>query len=252
MKNIVFFVRHFTERGTEVAIYDYAQYNEEILGNKSYICCFTEQKQQQIGYPNERISYSKFQSRFPIIELNDISEMTNVINTYNINYFYTLTAGGKGDIYQFENKHIWQKCKTIKHCVFNTTGPEGDFYIGISKCLNDTFKTNIPVLPHMVSLPYHNENLRQELNIPNDAIVYGRYGGYDDFSLSFVRDAIIESTENAYFLFMNTRKFCEHPRVIHLNRNLDLNYKTKFINSCDVMIHARDIGETFGFFEKKL
>ena len=246
MKNIVFFVRHFTERGTEVAIYDYAQYNEEILGNKSYICCFTEQKQQQIGYPNERISYSKFQSRFPIIELNDISEMTNVINTYNINYFYTLTAGGKGDIYQFENKHIWQKCKTIKHCVFNTTGPEGDFYIGISKCLNDTFKTNIPVLPHMVSLPYHNENLRQELNIPNDAIVYGRYGGYDDFSLSFVRDAIIESTENAYFLFMNTRKFCEHPRVIHLNRNLDLNYKTKFINSCDVMIHARDIGETFG------
>jgi hypothetical protein len=52
--------------------------------------------------------------------------------------------------------------------------------------------------------------------------------------------------EHAYFLFMNTRKFCEHPRVIHLNRNLDLNYKTKFINSCDVMIHARDIGETFG------
>ena len=29
--NIGFFVRHFTERGTEVTIYDYAKYNEEIL-----------------------------------------------------------------------------------------------------------------------------------------------------------------------------------------------------------------------------
>lgn len=39
--NVGFFVRHFTERGTEVAIYDYAKYNEEILKNKSYIICFT-------------------------------------------------------------------------------------------------------------------------------------------------------------------------------------------------------------------
>lgn len=42
--NIIFFVRHFTERGTEVAIYDYAKYNEIILKNKSYIVCFNEKK----------------------------------------------------------------------------------------------------------------------------------------------------------------------------------------------------------------
>jgi len=35
--NIGFFIRHFTERGTEVSIYDYANYNEIILNNKSYI-----------------------------------------------------------------------------------------------------------------------------------------------------------------------------------------------------------------------
>ena len=34
--NIGFFVRHFNERGTEVASYDYAQYNELLLNNKSY------------------------------------------------------------------------------------------------------------------------------------------------------------------------------------------------------------------------
>ena len=33
--NIAFFVRQFTERGTEVAIYDYAKYNKHILNNNS-------------------------------------------------------------------------------------------------------------------------------------------------------------------------------------------------------------------------
>ena len=28
------FVRHFTERGTEVAMYDYAKYNKDLLNNK--------------------------------------------------------------------------------------------------------------------------------------------------------------------------------------------------------------------------
>ena len=35
-------------------------------------------------------------------------------------------------------------------------------------------------------------------------------------------------------------------RIIYLNTNLDVNYKTKFINTCDAMIHARQMGETFG------
>jgi hypothetical protein len=45
---------------------------------------------------------------------------------------------------------------------------------------------------------------------------------------------------------MNTEAFYKHPRIIYIPRNLDLDYKTKFINTCDVMIHARCIGETFG------
>ena len=58
--NIGFFVRHFTERGTEVAIYDYAKYNEILLKNKSFIICFTEKKQKQINFPTVRHSYNKF------------------------------------------------------------------------------------------------------------------------------------------------------------------------------------------------
>lgn len=247
--NIAFFVRHFTERGTEIAIYDYAKYNEEILKNNSYIVCFTEKKQQELRFPSERISYDKFKKRFTIIEINDINEMSNIIKKINLSFFYTLTEGSN-DIYQFENKDIWNGCKTIKHCVFNTMYPESDFYISISETLNYKNNTNIPVIPHIVDeLPDCNENLRNDLQIPQDAFVFGRYGAYDMFDISIAHQAIIEFlniNSNTYFLFMNTHKFYEHPRIIYLDRNIDLIYKSKFINSCNAMIHARSTGETFG------
>jgi hypothetical protein len=246
--NIGFFVRHFTERGTEVAIYDYAKYNEEILHNKSYIICFTQEMQQKNNFPNERCSYDKFKNNFQIIEIQTIDDMKNIIKDLNLSFFYTLTGGG-ADIYQFNNKNIWGNCKTIKHCVFETNYPEGDFYISISHMLNCKNNTNIPVIPHIVRLPLNNENLKNELQIPQNSVVFGRYGGFNEFNVNIAHNAIIEyinSNKNCYFLFMNTKKFYEHPRIIYLDLNLDLNYKTKFINTCDAMIHARQMGETFG------
>ena len=115
--------------------------------------------------------------------------------------------------------------------------------------LNSKYKTNIPVIPYIVNLPTTDTNLRNELQIPDDAIVYGRYGGLYEFNISEVHNAIkeyIHSDTNCYFLFMNTLTFYEHPRIIYLNRNLCLHYKSKFINTCDAMIHAREMGETFG------
>jgi hypothetical protein len=246
--NIGFFIRHFTERGTEVAVYDYAHYNETLLGNKSIIICFTPQKQESLGWPMTRVSYDKFKSRFSIVEINDISEMQNVIEKYNLHFFYTQTHGCK-DIYQFENKETWGSCKTIKHCVFDTSCPEGDFYISIGECLNKQFYTNIPTIPYIVDLPESNENLRSELQIPNDAIVLGRYGGSTQFNIPMTYEAIKEILEldtNTYFLFMNTDKFYEHPRIIYLDGTTDMISKVKFINTCNAMIHARSMGETFG------
>jgi hypothetical protein len=246
--NIAFFIRHFTERGTEIAVYDYAHFNETILNNKSIIVCFTPQKQESLGWPMTRISYEKFKSRFPIVEISDISEMSRIIETHKLDIFYTLTHGSR-DIYEFENKQIWGSCKTIKHCVFDTTYPEGDFYISISNHLNKSANTNISVIPHIVYLPECIENLRNELQIPTHAIVLGRYGGKCQFDMKITHDAIAEFLQhntNTYFLFMNTYKFYEHPRIIYLDGTTDMISKVKFINTCDAMIHARSIGETFG------
>ena len=232
-----------------MAIYDYAKYNEEILGNKSYIICFTENAQRQMGFPTVRHSYNKFDSRFHIITINNIDEMSSVINKFNLQFFYTQTGGGN-DIYKFNDKSIWGNCKTIKHCVFDTKCPESDYYISISECLNVTNQTNIPVIPYIVDpLPNTDDNFRNELKIPIDAVVFGRYGGESEFNIPFAHEAIKEylNIDNkCYFVFMNTNPFYKHDRIIYLDKNVDLLYKSKFINTCDDMIHARAMGETFG------
>jgi hypothetical protein len=249
-KNIGFFIRHFSERGTEVSTYDYAHYNEIILQNKSYIIHFSDDAQKKYGFPDVKDSFPKFNSTFEMIEINDITDLKDVIEKYKLDFFYTQTHGGP-DIYQLNNNNIWGNCKTIKHCVFDTTCNEGGYYLSISNHLNQKNKTNIPVIPYMVDLPNTDTHLRDELNIPHDAIVLGRYGGFHQFDLNIAHNAIkkfldINKTNNVYFLFMNTVDFYHHQNIIYLDKNIDLLYKTKFINTCDAMIHARSDGETFG------
>ena len=251
MKTVVFFVRHFTERGTEVSVYDYAHYNEEILGNKSIIFCFTLNKMKELNFPTSRASYNKFKNRFELIEIDHIYEIQQYIKEYSIDIFYTQTCGDYvKTLYEFDNKELWSTCKTIKHCVFVVNGKESDYYCTISNFLNTAGKTNYPVLPYMVTLPSSSENIRKSLNIPEDATVFGGYGGEDNFDIKYAQlvvNLISNNFPNIYFLFANFHKFCpEHPNIIHLPTILDPLEKTKFINTCDAMIWARSGGETFG------
>lgn len=252
MKNIIFFVRHFFERGTEVAIYDYAHFNETILNNKSYIAYFSDETQTSLGwFPTIKNSFSKFKNRFQMFELNSIEDITKIIEDYNIHIFHTLTHGMHETVYQFENKNIWKNCKTIKHAVFDPSCSQGDFHCTISNALNIRYKTKTFILPHIVYLPDVVEDYREELNIPKNALVFGRHGGLDSFSIEFAKQAILEVAKNnqhIYFLFMNTIKFHEEdfPNILYLPCTTCLNTKSKFINTCDYMIHVRQIGETFG------
>ena len=247
--NIAFFCRHFTERGTEIAIYNYVKYNEEILGNKSYIICFTIQKQKELNWPLTRVSFDKFNKRFEILEINDISEMKEIIINKNITHFFT-RSHGLPDIYEFNNTKIWGSCKIIYQCVFHTLHPQGDVYCSIGNYLNEKNKTNCPVLPgHMLKMNQCSENLRNILNISEKTIVIGRHGGNTTFDIKYVHECIkdlVNCSQDIYFLFLNTDKFLEHKNIIYLDMTTDDNEKQKFINSCDAMIHARSEGETFG------
>lgn len=226
MKTVGFYVDNFSERGTEVATYDYAHFNETILGNKSVIVTWNP------TIPSPK-TFEKFKNRFQIVFCDDLQSL-------KLDVLYLLCYGN-------QKMNLKLPYKTIKHCVFDTRfkGVDGETtYCAISQDINNRWKTEVPVLPHMINMPKTNERL---LTLPG--IVFGRYGGKDSFDIPFVQNVvktIVYDCPHIYFLFLNTNKFYNHPNIIFLEENTDLEYKQKFINSCDAMLHGRYQGETFG------
>lgn len=231
-----FLTNHISFGGTEVALYDYAHYNEILLGNTSII--ITRDMRSTHGE-----IYSKFEARFPVFYIQSQADIDTIAVRENVDIVYVQKSG----------EVDWFTCRTRKccvHCVFTTRFPHGNVYAAISNNLNTLFQTRVPVVPYMVNLDKeHNESFRKELRIPEDAIVIGRHGSYGSFDIPFVHEAVLELLHkypNYYFLTMNTQSFGQHPRLIYLPRTTDLSVKRKFINSCEVMLHARQRGETFG------
>jgi hypothetical protein len=132
------------------------------------------------------------------------------------------------------------------HAVFDASDKHGDVYVAVSEWLGNKF--NVDYLPHIVSLPTVTENFRGQLNIPEEAIVFGRYGGADQFDIPYLSDVLFAMAEaGRWFLLMNTKPLTrQHPRIMYLNPVVDLPTKTAFINTCDAMIHGRSEGESFG------
>jgi glycosyltransferase involved in cell wall biosynthesis len=164
---------------------------------------------------------------------------------HNVNIFYNQKAGN------FDGKLV-PNIKNAVHSVFQFYQPHGDVYAYISKWLaNQMGGPNQPYVPYIVDiLKYdHNDNYREFFNIPNDATVFGYYGGPDSFNIDFAKKAVIDvarSNKNVYFLFMNSNPFCNEPNVLFLEGTTDFEKKIGFINTCDACIHARNGGESFG------
>lgn len=232
---MIFHENELSERGTSVALYDYAYYCRELLDIDPLIV---------VKNIKNNTILNKFKEHFEVISYYDKSEVQKIIDTRDIKNFYAIKFGLNDGI-QFQN------CRNLIHAVFSCSpiNYHGDVYAYVSKYMT-LFKNNkIPYVPHMINLPHHNKNLREELSIPKDSIVIGRYGGYDTFDLEFVKSCIkkiIEKRSNIYFLFTNTEVFHSHERCIFLDSIINLDKKVEFINTCDAMLHARSYGETFG------
>lgn len=236
--NIAFHCNQLSLRGTEVAMYDYAHYNEKLLGNKSIVVA----KNPMIWKYSDQQAIDKFKNRFKVCFYDNVNEIENILDENKIDIFYAQKSGAKDGV-------ISTKRKTVIHAVFQNYEPHGDIYVFISEWLSNLYGRVHNFLPYMVDLPDHNEDMREMLNIPKEAYVFGRHGGYETFDIPFVKSFIgnfVEERNDVYFLFMNTEKFIEHPRVIFLEATADLFKKTEFINTCTAMIHARYKGETFG------
>jgi len=231
--NIAFWSNALCERGTTVAMFDYAYYNQILLQNKSYI--FYDKNQPT----NNTEIISKFQKEFVVHETETFNEVDDYILQYNITHIYIIKSGLKDD-------KISKVAKNCIHCVFTCNEPHGDIYSAIALWTEGN-DGKYPVVPHMIDLPRHDRNMRQELHIPENAIVFGGYGGKENFSIQFVHVAVYNialHNPHIFFLFANFNTFCDAlPNIIHLPTITDLAEKTRFINTTDAMLWGRSDGE---------
>lgn len=235
---IAFHDNAISELGTSVAIYDYAFYlrvthTVYIIGTKNHPA-------------TTETAVSFFKQTFGdnyIFLYNDISEMHKFLIDKKVTHFYAIKCGANDQVLPPPG------VMSLIHCTGLIVEPHGDYYFTVSKTLSDLRGKNEPFLDHMINLPDTSENLRSKLNIPEDSIVIGRYGGTYSFDIPFVENVIrevLKNTSNVYFLFINVNILKNIPRVIHLPVIYDRLEKVKFINTCDAMLHARIQGESWG------
>lgn len=233
--NVLFHSNQLGIRGTEVALYDYAHYNETILGNISYIAAPAN---------SDMGALEKFKTRFGerVILYNDFSEIV-YSSVFVIDVAYFIKAG-------FNDGLLHPLAKNIVHVVFQHNQPHGDSYVYIADWLGKKMSNgSYDFLPHIIKMEDHYEDYRSYLNIPKEATVFGRHGGLEEFNYEFTYNPIVQTAlknPNIYFLFMNTNPFSKDVKnIIYLEPSYDLFIKRAFINTCDAMIHGRKKGEVF-------
>jgi hypothetical protein len=249
MKKIAFYSPHLSERGTEVAMFDFAHYNESILGNKSIIIYHRDCSK------NSPTAVEKFKKRFEVYEIFGpnydfgwdasvcVPMIDRVISEQKCDVLYMQKFGKNEGVYS-------RVCKNIILCCGNIYDPHGDAYVYVSKWLSQKATNGkVQYIPIIIDIPKEQGNLREELDIPKDAIVFGRTGGMDTWNISWANNAINSALSNRvdiYFVFQNTPKLFDHPRVKYIPTTVDSIYKSRFIETCDAMIHCRIEGESFG------
>lgn len=239
---IAFSENTISERGTTTALFDYAYHNKHYLKNDSiilytYVSCI----------PTLRL----FENEFKTFQIRDNAHMDAIIRENNCSIVYRLQSGEQMSLEndRTPNSLLSKVSKNVVHCVFNMSRPQGDVYAAISKVVQRN-QTQFPIVPHMISpLPKHDEDLREVLRIPQEAVVFGGYGGKQSFNIPYARRAVehvARTNPHIYFVFANFDPFLPLKNIIVLPKITDRYEKVKLINTCDAMLWARHDGETFG------
>ncbi len=237
--NIAFYIDEMNYRGVANSTYQFAFQNQKILKNKSII--FYNKK----NYRNQKEVINKFRKKFKLIGIYNFKEIENYGKKQFIDYIYVQKSGEKND---------WtsKKIKTLIHGVYpqKLNQIHGHKFAYISEWLSKNFSNNkIAFVPLITEVTKNKNNLKKQLRISKNKIVFGCYGGESSFDLKFVQSAILEivkKRKDIVFIFLNIKKFHNHKQIKFLKGTLNEDYKKKFINTCDAMIYGRSLGESFG------
>lgn len=245
---LLFKSNQLSERGTEVAIFDYALFAEKYFQVESHFVFkkvtsastldkFEAHFPGRIWFPAETAS-EEARSAFVLQVAADIGP----------DAFYSIEAGDT-------LSEMIPNTTNLVHAVFSCNFKHGDKYVAISDFVHRSGGQCQGIVPHMVWLPDEPvESLRQELGIAEEALVLGWYGGHDawdDNITPLVLEVAAQRRDNVYFLFQNFKdesqlRLAENPNILSLPRDSNLIKKKRFILTCDAFLHTRTLGETFG------
>lgn len=249
MVKIAFWTPFLSARGSDVALFDYAYYNQTILNNKSIIILSF-----QGVFNSDRKVLEKFTTHFPVKYYIDESDLSRILITEKCDILYSIIHGQKGKEC-IDDEKLKKLCniKTVYHCVFDMSDKRGDVYAGVSHSLAKKFDSDVFV-PHMISLKPNIQvgDFRKELNIPSDSVVFGRYGGEDIFNLKWFYttvEKVANDNKNIYFLFQeNIKKYFtkDFDNIKFVKTFYTDDEKNKFINTCDATLECSTLGHSFG------
>lgn len=239
-----FHTKQLTDRGTEVALFDFALAAKDLFADDAVV--FVPAHSQKIVPEVKR----RFEEHFELVLYTNPRSIS-------CDALYVIKRGHPG--------RITDSIPELNHAFDYVSEPHGHRFAAMSEWLAGTARRplrlprgrvlSVPrlkkpdVVPLIVTLPDVRDDFREELGIPDDAVVFGRHGGVGTFSIEFVKAAIrnaLEERSDIWFVFTNVERFHEHERIVHLPHVPGRAGVRRFVNTCDYMIHAHALGEGFG------
>jgi hypothetical protein len=227
-------------RGSENALWDYANFNETILGNHSVIChsAYLENAKNP--------TFAKWKARFPLVPYRTKAELSSKLRERESAVLYQIKPGPYDGF-------LVSGVKNCIHSMFLSDEFHGDCFAYVS-CWASRVMTGREesFVPHFVPQLESKVGLRENLGISTKARVFGRHGGWDTFNIPFVREGVVRHARQNpedHFVFLNTESIRETENLANIHylpATVDPVEKAKFLATCDAMLHARWHGETFG------
>ena len=182
--NILFIFKCIIERGSAIRSIRLARGNMTILKNHSFIACRSD---HVINFDLFLMMKAEFKEKLFIYY--EQQQLDDFIQKNKIDLVYFSHDGKQAELpTKFE--------PLIYHSMFTTLYPQGTLFTCISEWLNRRFQTHFPVLPHIVEnfegIPVDKYSLRKSLGIPENATVFGGYGGREQFDIPFAKSCVVD------------------------------------------------------------
>lgn len=237
---IGFYTGQLGLRGTDQFCWNLAHYSEQLLGHRSFILTPERPGNGRDVTPE---SAARFRERFHVELVGTGAPLDAAADRLSLDAVYIAKWGRNDGI-------TTARVPCIVHAIFACREPHGDLYLAISDHMARQAPVPPPVLPFIVALPAPTGRLRPALGIPPGAFVFARHGGWQQFDVPFVQQAVREvaaALPAVWFLFMHTAPFMpEAANVRFLPGSSDPQARADFVGAADAMVHGRSDGETFG------